>query len=806
MTTKIYPLIVVVLMLCGSSIYAQSYQIKGSVLAQDGPLSFANVILNNQADSSLIKAEVTNDDGDFVFNNIAPGEYWLEVSYVGMQNFTSEVVRVAQNDLILNPFILKAASQDLEQVEVVSKAPMIEVLADKTVFNVENTLSATGTDGLELLRKAPGVILDNNNNVILDGKSGVQIFIDGKAALLTGDDLTDYLRTLQASDIAKIEIITQPSSKYDAAGNAGIINIMLKKDKRLGTNGKVSAGYAYGRNSTYNTSISLNNRTKKTNFFGSYSNSFGDSWNFIYLDRTQGDIRFDSETESVKSFQTHNARAGMDWFPADQHTIGVLIKGNYYDTENAGTTTTPIIPLPTNEVSQILIANNRSTSDNYNLLGNINYRFADTLGQELTFDFDYGIYDQDRMSFQPNSYVDGTTGAALFENNFRMFTPTAIDIVTVKLDYSRNALGGAIGVGAKYSKVITENVFDFYNVLSSTEELDEDRSNEFSYDENINAAYVNYSRKWDKWNLQLGLRMEQTISEGNLISTQESEEDNVKRNYVDWFPSGGLTFTPNYKSSWALTYSRRIQRPDYQSLNPFEFQLDELSFSKGNPFLQPQYTNNIKLSHTYKYRLTTSISYSYIQDYFAAITEPVDSTRNFMISRNIANQQVWNLGISYPFDVNKWWSVYLSVNGFRTAFNGDEDDNFIPIDQNTLSLYGQNTFSLPEGFKFELSGWFSSPSVWRGTYRTKSLGSLNLALQKKFLDDLLTVRVAANDIFFTSPWEADMQYGDLFIDGTGGWESRRVSLNLSYSFGNAEVKAARKRKTGLEDEDKRVGN
>ena len=274
---------------------------------------------------------------------------------------------------------------------------------------------------------------------------------------------------------------------------------------------------------------------------------------------------------------------------------------------------------------------------------------------------------------------------------------------------------------------------------------------------------------------------------------------------MNWFPSGGVTYTPDYTSSWALNYSRRIQRPTYRSLNPFESQLDELTFQKGNPFLQPQYTDNLKLSHTYKYRLTTSISYSYISDFFAQITDTLGATRNFLITRNIANQRVWNLGISYPFSAAKWWNIYFSLNAYHSSYEGN-DDKFRAVDQSTLSFYGQNTFTLPAGFKFEVSGWFSSPSVWGGTYLTRSQGSLDLAVQKKFFNDLVSARLAFSDLFFTSPWRGDMQFGELFINGSGGWESRQFRFNLSYAFGNQEVKRARKHKTGLEDENKRIGN
>ncbi len=783
---------------------AQTGQIKGTVADQNTPLAFTTVVLKAATDSTMIKAAVTIEDGSFKFDNIAFANYFLEISYVGMTTYQSDVFSLNQSSFTAPKIILKPNTNEMESIEVVAKRPMIEVLADKTVFNIENTLNATGTTAFELLRKAPGVIIDNSNNLILEGKTGIQIYIDGRPSPLAGDDLVNFLNTLQSSDIDKIEIITQPSSKYDAAGNAGIINIKLKKDKRLGTNGTASVGYSYGKNGRASSSLNLNNQTKKTNFFGSYNNNFGDSYSFINLDRIQNNVRYDSETESIRDAKSNNLRVGADFFPNNKHTFGILLNGNFYTQEDNGFTRTPISPQATGEVEQVLVAQSVNDNQSYNLAGNINYKFVDTLGHEFSMDFDYGKYDRDRTSYQPNSYQNEAGDLVFLETNYRMQTPIDIDILTAKMDYSQNLFGGKLSAGGKFSLVETDNIFNFYNVINEDDVLNMDRSNTFSYSENINAGYFNYYKKIKKWTVQAGLRLEQTISEGDLQSTQINEEDKVNRNYFDWFPSGGLTYAPDYKNSWSLNYSRRIQRPNYASLNPFEYQLDELSFSKGNPFLQPQYTNNIKLSHTYKYRLTTSLSYSHIKDFFASVTETAGETRNFLITRNVANQQVWNLGISYPFSVNKWWSVYTSINAFHSEYKGNAEE-FVSIDQTTLNFYGQNSFTLPKGFRFEISGWFSSPSVWNGTYQTKSMGSLDVALQKKFLDDRLSVRVAGSDILFTSFWRADMQFGDLYIDGSGGWESRLVKVNVSYRFGRNEIKKNRKRSTGLEEEGKRVG-
>ncbi len=279
----------------------------------------------------------------------------------------------------------------------------------------------------------------------------------------------------------------------------------------------------------------------------------------------------------------------------------------------------------------------------------------------------------------------------------------------------------------------------------------------------------------------------------------------MKRNYVDLFPSGGLTWKANEKNSLALNYSRRIERPDYRSLNPFEYNLDELSFSKGNPYLQPQYTQTVRLSHTYKYTLTTALSYSYITNFFAQITDTAGSNRNFISPQNIANQKVVNLSISYPFSVSKWWSVYASVDAYRSSYTST-NPKFIPINQNTLSFYAQNTLSLPAGYRLELSGWFSSPSIWAGTYHTRSLGSLDMAVQKSFLKKALSLRVAVSDVLHTSNWTGTTQYGQLYIEGSGGYESRQLRIGLSYSFGKKTVKAVADKKSGAEEEKDRIKN
>jgi outer membrane receptor protein involved in Fe transport len=780
-------------------VFGQQVQLKGKVsTANQEPVAYATVSILQKSDSTLVKVSITDGDGKFSFAEIKAGEYLLRVTSVGYKEYIQEIKQNTDFQIAM-----EEDSQVLSEIQVTARKPIIEILADKTVFNVEGTLSASGITGFDLLRKAPGVVIDNNENLIVEGKGGVQIYIDGKPSPLTGQDLANYLKTLQSSDVEAIEIITQPSSKYDAAGTAGIVNIRLKKNKNFGTNGTLTAGYAIGRFSKYNTGISLNNRNKKVNLYSNYSNQLSENYDFINLYRVQSNTIFDAQSSSISNDQSHNAKVGLDFYASSKSTFGLILNGNLNNSSSFNDSRTPIISQSTLETQQVLVAQSNSETDSYNFSGNLNYRFADTLGHSLNIDLDYGRYNNDRSNLQPNYYYNGSETTIQDEFIYFMITPVDIQIMSLKLDYEQSFLGGKLGVGFKSSLVDTDNTFEFYDVIDNDNILNDTRSNNFRYKENVNAAYFNFNKKWKKMNVQFGLRAEHTNSDGKLNSLQQNENERVKRNYLNLFPSGGLTYTLNPQNSLALTYSKRIERPNYRSLNPFEVQIDELSFSRGNPFLQPQYTDNIKISHTFKYVLNTSLSYSKISNFTAQVTDAEGENRSVIQAQNIANQEVINLGISCPFDATKWWSVFLSLNASRSSFEA-KDERYVAITQNNLSFYGQNNFTLPKGFQFEISGWYSSPSVWGGTYQTKSLGSLDIALQKKFLEDKLSIRLAVSDILFTSPWRGETRFANVYIRGNGGWESRQFRVNLSYLFGNNKMKSARNRNTGIEDENKRT--
>ncbi len=784
------------------SLFAQT--VRGTVLdTQSEPVAYANIALYNATDSSLVKVELSDDDGKFKIDQLQQANYWLEVSYVGMPSYTSEVFDL-QEDYEMGALKLEASNVELEEVTVVAKRPLLEVKPDKMVFNVEGSINASGNDALQLLRKAPGVIVDNNDRITMLGKSGVRIYIDGKPSPLTGEELASYLKTIQASEIDNIEIITNPSAKYDAEGSGGIINIKMKKDKRHGTNASVNMSYSQGERHRYNGGITSNYRSKQFNLFGNYSYYDGANTNFNKIYREQNSLFFDQYSDSEGGWSGHNFKAGADYFINKKHTIGVMVNGNVGVDDWANVSRTEIGMMEDNKVDSLLIAENRSDEESSNLNLNLNYQFDNGKGSTVNIDFDHGRFRNDAMAFQPNTYKDASGLEVLSVRNYRNNTPTDIDIYTAKVDVEQPFLEGKLGYGAKVALVETNNTFDFYNAFSTGDVLDINRSNTFAYTENVNAAYLNFNRQFEKFGVQAGLRMEQTNSEGNLTSFVTSNDNNVKRNYLDFFPSAGLTYQLNAKNSFQLTYSRRINRPSYQDLNPFEDKLDELTFERGNPFLNPEYTQSFQLTHTFNYFLNTSISYSHTTDLISRITDIADINATTITWLNLADQRSYSINVSGSVPVTKWWNSYTNITGYYLDNRADfEDGKRIDISQPSMNVYSQHTFTLPWDLSFEVSGWFNTASVWEGNFRSRPQGSMDVGLGKKILDGRGNLRVAFSDVLNTNNWDVRSTFGDLYIRASGGWDSQRVSINFSYSFGNNQVKS-RRRSTGLEDEKKRI--
>jgi iron complex outermembrane recepter protein len=787
--------------------FAQSAKITGSVTGKDSkPLSLVTVLLLRAADSSMVKTELTGNDGAFEIQAPA-GSFVLHCVSMGYTDAWSSPFSLSDGQVYAADGLkMQGGDVQLKDATVVARKPLIEVKAGKTIFNVENSINATGSNALELLRKSPGMQVDNNDNITMRGKNGVKIYIDGKPSQLDVASLAAYLKGINSNDIEAIEIISNPSAKYDASGNAGIVNIKLKKNKKIGTNGSVSAGVVEGIRLKENGSLGLNYRDKKVNIFGNLSGNGGKYQNDQNLYRTSNNTIFDPHTVQISDNRNVNLKAGADFFLDKRNTIGFIVTSSASEGTWTSTGNTKMSDQITNKYLKTLDAYNSIPSASTNSDFNFNYRFADTSGREYNVDADYGRFVSRHTSYQPNYYHnnDNTTDTFIYRN----YTPVNIDIYSLKADGEQNMWKGKLGYGLKFSYVKTANTLSFYNVINNVDILARGLSNQFAYTENVNAAYISYQKEFnERWSLQAGFRAEQTNSRGMLTRADSTKgaNDDVKRSYTDLFPSGAITWSINKNNVLNLTYSRRIDRPTYEDLNPFEFKLDELTYSKGNAFLRPQYTHNVELTHTLLSTVSTTIGYSRVLDYAVKVLDTTSKNATYVQEQNIATQEIYSCSIHSSLPIRKWWNGYVSVWGNYQSYSGSITGRALTIQIHTYGGYLQQSFSLGHEYTAEVSGWYSGPGIWGATGKTAPQGSVDVGFQKKLLDKRLSLKLSVTDIFATaSPWHIRSDFSGLVINGNGTWESRTLRLNATYQFGSAQIKSARQRETGLEQERKRL--
>jgi hypothetical protein len=705
--------------------------------------------------------------------------------------------------------LLDKTAADLKGIVITAKKPMVEVKADKTILNVEGTINATGSDALELLRKSPGVTVDKDDNLSLSGKNGVQVYIDGRPTPLSGQDLANYLKSMQSSQIEAIELITNPSAKYEAAGNAGIINIRLKKNKAFGTNGTANVGFSASQNTRYNGGFSLNHRNKDINVFGNYNYNQGKNQNVLTIRRTILDSLFDTKGEMIFNNKSHNFKAGLDYFIDKKNTIGVMVNGNFSEPVFANVSHTIIYHAPTNTVNRILVADNKNSMKRDNINYNLNYSFTDPSGKSLTVNADHGRYDINSDQSQPNYYYDASGQNKIGSVIYQMISPSDIRISSVKADWEQNFAKGKLGFGGKTAFIKTDNDFQRYNVYNTGKELDKDRSNRFTYEENINAGYVNYNRPFKGFMIQAGLRVENTVTEGISKGLKKSDNDYVnydssfKRNYTDLFPSAAITFNKNPMSQFSVTYSRRVDRPAYQDLNPFEFKLDEYTFMRGNINLRPQYTNSFGITHTFKYKLNTAINYSHVKDMFVQLPDTTEKSKSFMSKRNLATQDIVSLNISYPFQY-KSYNVFVNLNSNHSKYKANLEGRKVNLDAFGLNIYAQNSLRFAKTWTAELTGFYNAPTIYMGSFQAKSLWSIDAGLQKQLFNSKATIKASVSDVFNSIKFRGKTDFAGQVSDMSFKGETQQFKLSLNFRFGNNGVKAARQRNTGADEETKRV--
>ena len=790
------------------SFASRAQQLTGLAKDADGKnLNGVTVSLLRDTGKAILKYTVTKN-GVYGFDNVTSGKYRISASHIGFAPAVTQVFEFNGEKATAPELKLAKASGQMSAVTVTAARPIVEVKADKTILNIEGTINSVGSDALELLRKAPGVMVDKDDNLSVNGKNGVQVYIDGRPTPLSGQDLSNYLKSIQSSSIESIEIITNPSAKYEAAGNAGIINIRLKKNKSLGTNGSVNTGVNFGHYPKFNVGTTLNHRNKNLNIFGNYAFNKSKNRNNMDLYRTIPDSIFDQHGTMTMENESHNYKAGVDFFLDKKNVLGVMVNGTFADPSVSNYSRTEISYIPVDTIDRILVADNSSVMKRNNVNLNLNYSYTGADGKSLTLNADYGYYDISTNQLQPNYYYD-RTGINLTRSVIsRMISPTSININSVKGDWEQNFKKGKLGYGGKIAFVKSDNDFQNYDVNGSNEDLNTDKSNLFVYKENINAGYLNYNRQFKGVMVQAGVRVENTVAKGNSSGIKDNKEwvKEFDRNYTNVFPSAAITFNKNPMNQFGITYSKRIDRPAYQDLNPFEFKLDEYTFQRGNVDLKPQYTNSIGVSHTYKYRLTTSLNYSHVKDMFAQWIDTTEKSKAFISKKNLAQQDIISFNISYPYQY-KSYSVFANLSSNYSMYKAD----FGPgreVDQDAfgLNLYAQNSikFGKTKTWTAELTGFYVAPTIQQGAFRSESLFSIDAGLAKNLWNNKATIKTSFSDIFNTLQFTGRQEFAGQTTKVNAKWETQQLKLNFVYRFGSNQIKAARNRSTGAEEESKRT--
>ncbi|QJB32746.1 TonB-dependent receptor [Chitinophaga oryzae] len=793
-------------------------KVAGKIIrAGEQPVEFATVTLLKAGDSSLVKGAIADINGKYEFEQIKQGKYLIAAAAVGMNKAYSKPFEVGAAGVAVPTLAMEAASKSLKAVDVTARKPFVEQKADKMVVNVESSITAAGGNAMEVLEKSPTINVDKDGNISMKGKGGVIIMIDGKPTNMSSQEVTELLRSMPASNVEQIELIANPSAKYDAAGNAGIINLKLKKNKNYGTNGSLNLGVSQGIRGRANGGINLNHRNEKVNLFGSYNYNHREQQQDLGVYRTMtNDGRyqvFDQRTISERKSDYHAVKLGMDYFVAKNHTIGVMADLARRDRKSPGDAITKI-----GNGSIIDSILRTHTTDNgrwqrgaYNL----NYRgILDSTGKELNIDLDYARNTNEQTSSIFAFTRDGADKALLGSDTSRNNQPSRIEIKTAKIDYVHPLKGAAkLEAGLKTSFVTTDNDARFDSLRTGAWVRDDNRSNHFIYKENINAAYVNFSKQFRKLHVQVGLRGEQTNISGHSTSTQNQQEKVVKNDssYFNLFPSAALTYQLNKNNTLGLTYSRRVQRPDYEELNPFEYYLDRYTKAAGNPGLRPQFSNNLEITHTFKDFLITSLGYTHTKDMMTQILEAAvdrasgDTSAVRYRYQNVAKADNFNLNVSVPMPITKWWTSFTTVSVLYNMYETVVDKNNVKLSSAGFFGRTQQTFTIAKNTTAEATFFYVSPQVAEeGLFRMKSMCSLDLGLQQKVLKGKGTLKLNVTDVFNTQYFRGSFDNAGRTTSLYSRNDTRQVRISFNYRFGNTNVKAARNRQTGLEAEQNRV--
>jgi hypothetical protein len=771
------------------------------------PVSGATVRLLSVKDSVPAGTVVTNEKGTFTLSEINNGDYMMIISAIGQKLFTA-ATHIDGKDIFLPAIVLMQDKKtNLAEVVIQGKKPLMQMEIDKTVVNVDAMISSASSNTLEILEKTPGVTVGSNGEIGLNGRTGVLVLIDGRSKYMSGQDLASYLKSVPGAQVDKIELIDNPSARYDAAGNA-VINIRLKKNRTGGLTGNISTGFTQGKYLRSNNSLNLNYNYRKINVFG----NMGYSYNKEYTDDSY-DRRFftvnDKPSSAVSLYNSQrsrnngiNANLGLDYSATENTTYGFQV--NLNDSRNNGSLDYNSGNYSDDHLDSTGKGSSRGTNKRNNISTNVNlvHKFGKT-GRELSADLNYLSYDGSNVQYL-QSFIYQPDDSLTGNNEFFYDLPSSMHIYTAKADYIHPLKGkGRLETGFKSSWVNNDNVSDYYRVFNNERLIDNGQSNHFKYRENINAAYVNAQKSWKYFGLQLGMRIENTIANGDQIGNEVVEGSHFRKNYTKIFPALFLSYkldtTGTNTFSFAIT--KRINRPNYQLLNEFLIFRDQYSYSTGNSMLNPQYQNRYEVKYQYKQLLRVGLSYNRFSDVIFQTTRVVDEV---FITRpeNVAKGYMLLLNTGISLSPAKWWSLNTDILLSRIGLNGDSYGIKLNPETYVARLNVLNQFQFGSGWSAELGGYYASRDLNGQTF-TSGMYRVNTGVQKKVLKGQGSLRFGADDIFHSWVYHnSSVSLRQASYKQTSTSDTQRFGFAFSYRFGKDTFSRKSKHQNNALDEEK----
>ncbi len=780
-------------------------RIRGSV--QDNvnkPIPFANVLLLQSTDSSLVLGAVTSIDGEFNIMNVQPGKYLLKITMIGYESVNSSIFEVEkeQNEIVSNTIQMHEDTRQLDEVVVSALRPLYEKQADRTIVNVQNSITSSGKTALEVIERSPGILVNRQNNSIsMNGKNGILVMVNGKITRLPIDAVVQMLDGMSAANIEKIELITSPPAKYDAEGDAGIINIVMIENTDLGTNGNFGLTAGYNKGATLGANFNMNYRSKAINFFMNYSILSDRNEAYWSNDRTLKGDDFNQTvaTESWRSPLTNvqNLRAGLEFNLSKKTTASFLITGYRRNFDMDAITHNQNISSPDTTTFTImnLHENNIWQSGSGSLA--INTRLDDQ--SQLGLSLDYLYYHNNNPSNYFNT-VSINDGADQFEQ-ISVSKKTPIQFKIAKLDYSNQVNSDfTIDAGMKVSLSEFNNKVGV-DILENQEWVtDPGFTNESNLDERILAGYVSW--KWEastNFIINGGIRYEYTDS---YLSTPD-ETGLVDRQFGNFFPTLFISQGLSEESKIQLAYNRRITRPTFNDMAPFVFFIDPNTFFAGNIALRPSIVDGLDLSYQLK-QWWVSVKYSHSMNEIGFLQPEVDVTNNVQVfrSQNLKYMNTWSITNTIPIQITPWWEAQNNFTFYYQTYETQHLERNVFFEVTRFTANVVNVFTLPKDYSLEIAGNYQSKTIF-GMTLLGPMGALNIGIKKKLSNGSITV--SANDIFNTTAWKMETNVPSVNIQSSMYYQWNARSFNLTYtrSFGNNKLKSVNV-KSGSSEERKRV--